>query len=150
MSDTAIALREEIVNVLRKHVMPVTESGCWFWTKHLDSKGYARWRFERFKRTVSVHREFYQHFRGEIPAGKELDHLCRLPCCVNPWHMEAVSHRENVQRGKLGATSRARALAVSHCPKGHPYNAANTYTDPGGGRRCRECHRIESRSRYGR
>ena len=36
----------------------------------------------------------------------------------------------------------------THCPKGHPYNDANTYRDKTGRRHCRECRSAGSKSRY--
>jgi hypothetical protein len=33
----------------------------------------------------------------------------------------------------------------THCPHGHEYTEENTYVTPKGGRKCRECHRIEVR-----
>lgn len=46
-----------------------------------------------------VHRLVYEALRGEIPKGLHLDHLCRTPACVNPWHLEPVTQQENVRRG---------------------------------------------------
>jgi hypothetical protein len=54
----------------------------------------------------------YRFWVGYIPTGKELDHLCRQPSCVNPLHLEAVTHTENMQRG---AYSMKKV-----CKRGHP------------------------------
>ena len=45
-----------------------------------------------------AHRVAYELTYGRIPEGKEVDHLCRNKACVNPSHLEAVSHRENMLR----------------------------------------------------
>ena len=37
---------------------------------------------------------------GPVPEGMQLDHLCRVPGCVNPDHLEPVSAAENVRRGR--------------------------------------------------
>jgi len=50
-----------------------------------------------------AHRLAYLYFIGEIPADLEMDHLCRNRACVNPTHVEPVTHAENVNRGALKA-----------------------------------------------
>jgi len=49
-------------------------------------------------RTFYVHRLLYQHHVGPIPEGLEVDHLCNIKICVNPDHMELVTHAENMRR----------------------------------------------------
>lgn len=85
-----------------------------------------------------AHRVAYEQAHGPIPAGLEIDHLCRNPLCVNPDHLEAVTHRENVLRG-VGPT--ALNARKTHCKRGHEFSPENTYRDPAGGRRCRQCAR---------
>lgn len=48
----------------------------------------------------SAHRLAYERAKGAIPAGLQIDHLCRVRECVNPDHLEAVSQRENIRRGR--------------------------------------------------
>ena len=70
------------------------ENGCWLWTGRVNkSTGYGE------QANDLAHRLFYESLVGEIPAGLELDHLCRVHRCVNPSHLEAVTHRVNVLRG---------------------------------------------------
>jgi hypothetical protein len=68
----------------------------------------------------------------------ELDHLCRHRGCVNPAHLEAVTHAENMARG-------AYALKT-HCAHGHEFNDENTYRPLTGGRECRVCRANRSRA----
>ena len=71
----------------------VAESGdCWVWTAFRMPNGYGQ--FDK----QYAHRWAYEHLRGEIPEGLELDHLCRVRHCVNPWHLEPVTHAENHRR----------------------------------------------------
>lgn len=61
----------------------------------------------------------------------EIDHTCSNPPCVNPAHLEAVTHEENVRRAVERKT---------HCVNGHEYTEANTYRHPNGvWRDCRKC-----------
>lgn len=89
-----------------------------------------------------VHRVAYAlaHSR-DIDEVSELDHRCRVRNCAEPDHLEEVAHRENVKRGDLHLVSGAK----THCPQGHPYDEANTYTNPAGRRICRICARNASR-----
>lgn len=86
-----------------------------------------------------AHRVAYELLVGLIPDGLELDHLCRNPACVNPAHLEPVTHAENMRRGE-------RAMKT-HCPQGHAYDEANTYRIRSGGRQCRTCVRLRRRRR---
>lgn len=106
---------------------------CWLWNGCRDPKGYGMFQASRLK-LVRAHRWAYEALRGEIPNGLHLDHLCRHPSCVNPWHLEPVSCRENVLRG-FG--SGATALRRTCCIRGHDY--ATHGVRRSGRRVCREC-----------
>jgi hypothetical protein len=77
----------------------VNPNGCWEWKFPL-SNGYGLLRISG-KKQVGAHRFFYEKFKGKIPQGKHIDHLCRNAKCVNPDHLEVVSVRQNVRRGNL-------------------------------------------------
>jgi hypothetical protein len=115
----------------------VSNSGCWEWMGGLDKKGYGHFA-ETHRKSVMAHRFSYKWFRGEIPIGLHLDHLCRNPKCVNPDHLEAVTIKENLNRGIHRNTQKM------HCPQGHPYDEVNTYISNVGKRICRIC--IHNRS----
>lgn len=124
-------------------------NGCWIWTGSLQ--GYERFRYGTFAlngKAVRAHRAAYELFVGSIPEGYELDHLCRDPRCVNPEHLEAVTHLENMQRAQMPRGSKHPNGKKTHCPAGHPYDEENTRFQQNGGRICRECARIRNRRRY--
>jgi hypothetical protein len=113
---------------------------CIIWPGSRYSTGYGRvWRDGRMQ---SAHRAAYQDAYGPIPEGLVLDHLCRVRLCVNPDHLEPVTHRVNILRG-VGAS--ARNVVKTHCPRGHAFTTENTYLNPRGFRVCRECHRAADR-----
>lgn len=118
--------------------------GCWEWTG-AKVRGYGR--FWTRERQVMAHRHAYEELVGPIPEGLVLDHLCRNTGCVNPDHVEPVTHAENVRRGAAGAVNGARERAKTHCPTGHPYDHGNTYTSRAGQRHCRACSRQRARAR---
>lgn len=123
---------------------------CWVW-KGTKSKSTSEI-YGAFPRKINgktivkrAHHVSYVLAKGEIPDGLVLDHLCRNPLCVNPDHLEPVTQQVNTLRG-IGPT--AKNAQKTHCPKGHPYDEANTYHYKGG-RGCRECRRANVRE-YGR
>ncbi len=76
-----------------------TVAGCWLYTSSWDRGGYGTfWDGTRHQR---AHRWAYEHVVGPIPDGLQLDHLCRVRCCVNPDHLEPVTNHVNVLRGVL-------------------------------------------------
>ena len=94
-----------------------------------------------------AHRIAFQFFRGPIPAGLQIDHLCRVKLCVNPAHLEPVTASENIRRGTGLA---ARRAAQTHCKYGHPFDKENTHINSRGHRICRTCMRRKARARYWR
>ena len=109
---------------------------CWLWAAGVDQHGYGIYQVER--KTKLAHRLSYAIFSGPIPRHLEIDHLCRNPSCVSPFHLEAVTHRENTWRG-VGPT--AINAQKTYCKRGHALTPENTYRFPsdGGQRRCRLC-----------
>lgn len=115
--------------------------GCWIWGGYRNDVGYGQLR--HCGRTYYAHRFSYELHKGEIPNGLDLDHLCRVRCCVNPDHLEAVTRKENLRRG-LHISGQAKK---THCTRGHEYSGANLYRRPGGGRDCKACMRMRAENR---
>lgn len=125
----------------------LTDSGCIVWLAGIAGEGYGHFHTtqtpERKAQDVYAHRS-YEHHVGPIPDGLHLDHLCRNRRCVNPDHLEPVTHRENTLRGiGFGALNAAK----THCANDHAYTPANTYIDPLGYRHCRACRRRVDQNR---
>lgn len=83
--------REPYVEQDTGHATP-----CWIWQRAKMNKGYG-WMHVK-GRNVLAHRHYYERHRAHIPEGLELDHLCRVPACVRPDHLEPVTHAENMRR----------------------------------------------------
>lgn len=125
-------------------VMPVPESGCWMWIG--SDSGYGGYGSFYYKeRLTRAHRAAYDMFVGPIPDGLTIDHLCRVPCCVNPKHLEAVTQRENNMRSPTVVS--ALNARKTHCPKGHEYSEQNLRRAKYG-RMCRICHNEVKRAAY--
>ncbi len=113
--------------------------GCWLVTRGLNGDGYSQIRLPtRSASPLYGHRYSYELFCGPIPSDRELDHLCLRTNCINPRHLEAVSHSLNILRGKA-INPRNGQTAKKYCPQGHPYDDKNTYVGKEGWRSCRAC-----------
>lgn len=121
---------------------------CWLWIGGKNHYGYGSYRHTP-DFAAQAHRVAYEAMVGPIPEGLTIDHLCRVPACVNPAHMEPVTRGENVLRG-IGAS--AQNARKTHCPKGHPYDGDNVavYHIKGRGvqRQCKTCRNARSNARY--
>lgn len=108
-----------------------TDNGCWNYTGTIGTRGYGQ------ILQTTAHRWFYTKLVGPIPNGLQIDHLCRNKQCVNPAHLEPVTGAENARRRDEGMT---------HCPRGHEFNAENTYMRARGQRECRPCRAERQRA----
>ena len=91
------------------------QSGCHEWSGSRDKRGYGR--FSREGNTGLAHVYAYERQHGSVPDGLELDHLCRNTRCVNPLHLEAVTHRENMKRSGRAIIHRTGLCGRGHTPK---------------------------------
>lgn len=122
------------IRILSKIV--VLPEGCWEWIGSKFNKeygdGYGQLRMGGRKgKVVMAHRVAYEEYKGEIPKDKEIDHLCHNTLCVNPEHLELVTHAENMKRRKDSG--------LPNCKWGHKYTPETTYINPKGRRECKTC-----------
>lgn len=119
-------------------------TGCLRWTGAHTPKGYGQIVVDGD--VVAVHRAAHEAWIGPIPDGHEVDHVhergCRHRDCIEPTHLEAVTHAENVRR---------QLAARTHCVRGHELTPGNVklYRTSKGyvGRRCRRCFNDERNAR---
>lgn len=116
---------------------------CWIWTASTNY-GYGKFHFDtasRPKRSMPAHRWSYETLVGAIPIGLDLDHLCRVPRCVNPSHLEPVTRRENLRRGNHVLPPPNNQ---THCIHGHLLGGDNVYPRPNhpSWRSCATCRRL--------
>lgn len=111
---------------------------CWIWLGGRSPGDYGQFYLGKGRTPTPAHRWSYEYFVAEIPDGLVIDHLCRVPLCVNPWHLEPVTIAENSFRGQSPAIQRWRE---NRCIRGHDLNDAYIRRDTGA-RMCRRCQRI--------
>lgn len=118
----------------------VTQRGdCWEWTGTKNRDGYGQYQLSRPRKKVRAHRYAFEALVAPIPAGLCIDHLCRNRGCVNPFHMDVVTHEVNARRQVR--------QQVAECKHGHPYTPENTIRE-GNRRRCRECRSALEKRRW--
>lgn len=127
----------DIQSRIERLSIPEPNSGCWIWLGKVHIRGYGDMCMTtpEGKKNIRAHTVSYTHFKGQVPFGLVLDHLCNNPSCVNPDHLEAVTQKENIHRSNSLSGINYRK---THCKHGHEFNEENTYYWRGG-RKCRKC-----------
>lgn len=106
------AIMSRILPRVRLQDHDVLETPCWIWTGPDSGKAYQgnkKGRGHGYPRmsldgqTVAVHLVIWTNYHGFIPGKKQLDHLCRNRRCVNPDHLELVTHLKNQKRRAAAA-----------------------------------------------
>lgn len=123
--------------------IPEPNSGCWLWLGSICEDGYGK---AGGKETLA-HRLSYKHFIGPIPDGLEIDHKCRVRCCVNPKHLRLLTHAENASLAIQGENHRNTRKTC--CKRGHLLSGENLILEKGANgsivRQCRACRNERQR-----
>ena len=134
-----------LISQLMRHVrVGPGDSPCWHWVgATTGDDGYGS--VSVCGRTRRAHRVSFLAYRGSIPEGMDLDHLCRNRACINPEHLEPVTRRTNTLRGKHPNVVIRR---TGICKNGHDMNVTGRYYRRNSrGSQCAECCRERSRRR---
>lgn len=106
--------------------------GCWEWQGSTTHDGYG------LHRGRVAHAVVWEAERGQLEAGKQLDHTCRNRRCVRPEHLEPVTARENLRRRDYAKRRKAQ------CAAGHDAFRHSRRT-PQGGSVCLVCAPVASK-----
>lgn len=87
---------------LIKNCTPDPETKCWEWNLYKNKgNGYGQFWIGTDEHGKNLwnnaHKVSYEVFHGPVPEGMEVAHTCHNRCCINPNHLVAKTHRENVQ-----------------------------------------------------
>lgn len=129
----------------------ISEKGCWLWQGACNSKGYGCFSYR--DKPGGIHRTMYRLHNG-VPLNPQqfVLHRCDIRNCCNPEHLFLGTAKVN--NWDCALKGRHHFGIKTQCPKGHPYDEANTYWTPsrsgGLARHCKECHRIKCRERWHR
>lgn len=116
----------------------VSKTGeCWLWIGSLNNNGYGQMRINT--RSHLAHRLSYELTYGKISKGLVVNHLCEMPNCVNPKHLEAITQLENVHKGRASRSKPHKQRA--YCKNGHSMVPENVYIYKNN-RACRECRKL--------
>lgn len=135
-----VVLPTEVRRLPRKGYL-VDYNDCWIYEGFTDGDGYGIIAV-KFPRETSqqAHRYFWERWIGPIPDRMELDHTCRVRACINPEHLEVVTHAENMDRAKRHWPKR------THCSRWHRFTQGSTYLK-GSKRSCKICVLARTRVR---
>lgn len=111
---------------------------CWPWKGAINPDGYAHNMVDGSGGKTYPHRMMFKWFKWDIPDGMTIDHLCKNRSCMNPDHMEAVTHEVNLSRNKR-----------AYCRRGHPQVEENRYYPPSnnGSGRCLLCIKLAKKKK---
>lgn len=115
------------------------DDDCLRWIGAHTSKGYGQTTLDG--KVMGVHRAVYILVHGVIPAGMDIDHTCFVRDCINPEHLEAVTHQENLARSAKAGRNMLSRIDPEFCPKGHSREPSNVRWVKGVNQGCLTCHR---------
>lgn len=111
---------------IERWVEKIPIAGCWLYMGGLNKDGYGLMynsTEKKNRRMMMAHRFIFEHYKRKIPDGMQIDHLCRIPSCCNPEHLDIVTPKENIARSPRVLEWKQK----THCGNGHELSGTNAY-----------------------
>lgn len=100
--------KEGVAERFYKYTFPCPMSGCWLW-----GGGTIKAEYKRYGKISGklAHRLSYEMHIGPIPNGMFVCHHCDTPLCVNPAHLYAGTHMDNMRDVRVRNRSKRPRIA---------------------------------------
>lgn len=101
MSPLRVAIADQqwevVIEQLRLRTRRIEPSGCWNWTGRLNRNGYPVLRYGRGdgRKDFGVHRLMLEAKYAAPLGSQAAHHKCANSQCINPDHLQPVTHRDN-------------------------------------------------------
>jgi len=136
-------ISDHAIGIFAESISGLNGNGCKLWLGSIAKNGYGY--FYADKKTYKAHRFSYELANGSIPKSKLILHKCKQQRdCVNPDHLYAGTHSDNVRDSIKDGTHKNQNMFKTNCGTCGGYIRlcdANTYVYPKGWRDCRSCNR---------
>lgn len=109
----------KLIDRIERKIVRVPFSGCWIWM----GAGIRYGQTYMHGKPARAHRAIYELSGKSIPVGLELMHSCDVPCCVNPDHLSAGTHQENMSDMVIKGRAKAPSGAA-HWSRKDPLKAS--------------------------
>lgn len=122
-------MSREIADRFWSKVAVGSEDECWLWQAATFSGRYGA--FQVGPRAIGAHRVAYELTHGPLKPGEWVLHSCDVKQCVNPAHLRAGTHEDNMRDLAERGEGKNQHKGKTHCKHGHEFTLENTYRRPG-------------------